>query len=134
MSFLDKIGFKKLKDGLTKTKENLVGKVNRLVNARGVIDDEFLVELEEILLASDIGFETSERLIEKIKERTLTDKYVDQNELNNLINDELKQVFYDTTSEFKTFDFKSDKKPFVIFFKNLTIYFMNFPLLGLQNR
>ncbi len=114
MSFLDKIGFKKLKDGLTKTKENLVGKVNRLVNARGVIDDEFLVELEEILLASDIGFETSERLIEKIKERTLTDKYVDQNELNNLINDELKQVFYDTTSEFKTFDFKSDKKPFVI--------------------
>ncbi|HMQ68577.1 MAG TPA: signal recognition particle-docking protein FtsY [Ignavibacteria bacterium] len=114
MSFLDKIGLKKLKDGLNKTKENLVGKVNRLVNARGVIDDEFLVELEEILLASDIGYETSEKLIEKIKERTLTDKYVDQAELNNLINDELKQVFYDTTSEFRTFDFTSDKKPFVI--------------------
>ncbi|MCB0726626.1 MAG: signal recognition particle-docking protein FtsY [Ignavibacteriae bacterium] len=114
MSFLDKIGLKKLKDGLNKTKENLVGKVNRLVNARGVIDDDFLVELEEILLASDIGFETSEKLIEKIKERTLTDKYVDQDELNKLINDELKRVFYDTTSEFKTFDFKSEIKPFVI--------------------
>lgn len=114
MSFLDKIGLNKLKDGLTKTKENLVGKVNRLVNARGVIDDDFLIELEEILLASDIGFETSEKLIEKIKERTLTDKYVDQDELNKLINDELRQVFYDTTSEFKTFDFTSDKKPFVI--------------------
>lgn len=114
MSFLDKIGFKKLKDGLTKTKENLVDKVNRLVNARGVIDDDFLTELEEILLASDIGYETSERLIEKIKERTLKDKYVDQKELNQLINNELKQVFHDTTSEFRTFDFQSEKKPFVI--------------------
>lgn len=114
MSFLDKIGFKKLKDGLNKTKDNLFGKVNRLVNARGVIDDEFLIELEEILLSSDIGFDTSELLIEKIKERTQQDKYVGQNELNALINDELKKVFFDTTSEFRTFDFSSDKKPFVI--------------------
>lgn len=114
MSFLDKIGFKKLKDGLNKTKDNLFGKVNRLVNARGVIDDEFLVELEEILLSSDIGFDTSEILIEKIKERTQQDKYVDKKELSELITDELKKVFYDTTSEFKSFDFSSDKKPFVI--------------------
>lgn len=114
MSFLDKIGFKKLKDGLNKTKDNLFGKVNRLVNARGVIDDEFLIELEEILLSSDIGFDTSELLIEKIKERTQQDKYVGLNELNALINDELKKVFFDTTSEFRTFDFSSDKKPFVI--------------------
>ncbi|HMS35195.1 MAG TPA: signal recognition particle-docking protein FtsY [Ignavibacteria bacterium] len=114
MSFLDKIGFKKLKDGLNKTKDNLFGKVNRLVNARGVIDDEFLIELEEILLSSDIGFDTSELLIEKIKERTQQDKYVGQEELNKLINNELKKVFFDTTSEFRTFDFTSDKKPFVI--------------------
>lgn len=114
MSFLDKIGFKKLKDGLNKTKDNLFGKVNRLVNARGVIDDDFLAELEEILLSSDIGFDTSEVLIQKIKERTQQDKYVDQKELNEMINDELRKVFYDTTSEFKSFDFTSDKKPFVI--------------------
>ncbi|MBK7447441.1 MAG: signal recognition particle receptor subunit alpha [Ignavibacteria bacterium] len=93
MSFLDKIGFKKLKDGLFKTKENLVDRVNRLVNARGVIDDDFLAELEEILISSDIGFDTSETLINNIRERTQRDKYTDQKELNELINDEIKKVF-----------------------------------------
>ncbi|MDZ4712303.1 MAG: signal recognition particle-docking protein FtsY [bacterium] len=114
MSFLDKLGFTKLKDGLTKTKDNLFGKVNRLVNARGVIDDEFLSELEEILISSDIGFDTTETLVHNIKERTQKDKYVSQEELNKLINDELKKVFTDTTSEFKAFDFSSTQKPFVI--------------------
>ncbi|HMS64935.1 MAG TPA: signal recognition particle-docking protein FtsY [Ignavibacteria bacterium] len=114
MSFLDKIGLKKLKDGLFKTKDNLVGKVNRLVNARGVIDDDFLNELEEILISSDIGFETSEALINNIRERTLKDKYIDQDELNGLINDEIKKVFSDTTSVFDTFDFELTQKPYVI--------------------
>lgn len=114
MSFLDKLGFNKLKDGLNKTKDNLFGKVNRLVNARSVIDDDFLNELEEILISSDIGFDTTEILITNIRERTQKDKYVDQNELTQLINDELKQVFSNTTSEFKTFDFQLNQKPFVI--------------------
>ncbi|MBK6537111.1 MAG: signal recognition particle-docking protein FtsY [Ignavibacteria bacterium] len=114
MSFLDKIGFKKLKDGLFKTKENLVDRVNRLVNARGVIDDDFLAELEEILISSDIGFDTSETLINNIRERTQRDKYTDQKELNALINDEIKKVFADTTSEFSTFDFDLKQKPYVI--------------------
>lgn len=114
MSFLDKIGFKKLKNGLFKTKENLVDRVNRLVNARGVIDDEFLSELEEILISSDIGFDTSEILINNIRERTQKDKYTDQKELNGLINDEIRKVFADTTSEFSTFDFDLKQKPYVI--------------------
>lgn len=114
MSFLDKLGFNKLKDGLTKTKDNLFGKVNRLVNARTTIDDKFLEELEEILISSDIGVDTSEVLIERIKERTLKNKYIDQAELNGMINDELKKVFTDTTSEFTDFNFNSTKKPFVI--------------------
>ncbi|MBK6773748.1 MAG: signal recognition particle-docking protein FtsY [Ignavibacteria bacterium] len=114
MSFLDKIGFKKLKDGLFKTKENLVDRVNRLVNARGVIDDDFLAELEEILISSDIGFDTSETLINNIRERTQKDKYTNQKELNELINNEIKKVFADTTSEFSTFDFDLKQKPYVI--------------------
>ncbi len=114
MSFLDKLGYKKLKDGLNKTKDNLFGKVNRLVNARGVIDDEFLSELEEILISSDIGFDTTEALVHNIKERTQRDKYLSQDELNLLINNEIKKVFSETTSEFKTFDFELKEKPFVI--------------------
>lgn len=114
MSFLDKLGFNKLKDGLNKTKDNLFGKVNRLVNARSTIDDNFLSELEEILISSDIGFDTSETLIQNIKKRTQEDKYLNQDELNNLINDELKKVFASTTSEFKAFDFELRQKPYVI--------------------
>lgn len=114
MSFLDKLGFKKLKEGLNKTKDNLFGKVNRLVNARGVIDDEFLSELEEILISSDIGFDTTEALVHNIKERTQRDKYLSQDELNLLINNEIKKVFSETTSEFKSFNFELKDKPFVI--------------------
>ncbi len=114
MSFLDKIGFGKLKEGLNKTKDNLIGKVNRLVNARGVIDDEFLAELEEIFISSDLGMDTAELLITRIKERAITDKYIDQKELNELINSEIRKVFNETTSEFKSFDFGLKQKPFVI--------------------
>ena len=114
MAFLDKLGFGKLKEGLNKTKDNLVGKVNRLVNARGVIDDEFLAGLEEIFISSDLGLDTAEQLIERIKDRALTDKYIDQKELNELINSEIRKVFTETTSEFKTFDFDLKQKPYVI--------------------
>jgi fused signal recognition particle receptor len=114
MAFLDKIGFSKLKEGLSKTKNNLVGKVDRLINARGVIDDEFLAELEEILITSDIGIDTSEKMIADIKERTQNDKYVSQEELNSLIKDEIKKIFADSNTVFKDFSFHSEKKPYVI--------------------
>lgn len=114
MSLLDKLGFKKLKQGLNKTKENIFGQVNRLINARGVIDDEFLAELEEILISSDIGADTSEILIDNIKSRVQKDKYLDRNELNTLINDEIRKVLINSVSGFSTFDFRIDKKPYVI--------------------
>jgi len=114
MAFLDKIGFKKLKDGLTKTKDDLFGKVNKLVKAKGKIDDDFLNQLEEIFILSDIGFDTAEKLIENIKERTKQDKYENEEELNSLIIDELKKIFAESTSEFTSFDFEIKQKPYVI--------------------
>lgn len=114
MSFLDKIGFNKLKDGLTKTKDDLFGKINRLVNAKKKIDDEFLDELEEILLSADVGYDTVETILNNIKDRAKTDKYENDDELNALINDEVKKIFARSTSHFKTFDFEIVKKPFVI--------------------
>ena len=114
MPFLDKIGFNKLKDGLTKTKDDLFGKVNRLVKAKGKIDDDFLSELEEIFILSDIGYDTSEKLIENIKERTRQDKYESEDELNSLIIEEVKKIFAETTSDFTTFDFEIKQKPYVI--------------------
>jgi fused signal recognition particle receptor len=114
MSFLDKIGFGKLKDGLTKTKDDLFGKISRLVTARKKIDDEFLQQLEEIFLSSDFGYDTVETIICNIKERAKTDKYETDEELNDLIYDEIKKIFTVSTSTFKTFDFDIEKKPFVI--------------------
>ena len=114
MAFLDKIGFNKLKDGLTKTKDDLFGKVNRLVKAKGKIDDDFLTELEEIFILSDIGYDTSEKLIKNIKERTRQDKYESEDELNSLIIEEVKNIFAETTSDFTTFDFEIKQKPYVL--------------------
>jgi len=114
VAFLDKIGFTKLKEGLNKTKDNLFGKVNRLINSRATIDDEFLNELEEILISSDIGFDTSEQLMLSIKDRVKKDKYETQEELSGMINEEIKKIFADTTSSFNEFNFDSPVKPYVI--------------------
>jgi len=114
MSFLDKIGFTKLKEGLSRTKDGLIDKVSRLIKSKTKIDDEFLNELEEIFLLSDMGFDTAEKIIASIKERAKTDKYEGEDELNNLVIDEIKKVFTESTSEFSTFDFNITKKPYVI--------------------
>jgi len=114
MSLLDKLGFTKLKEGLTKTKNDLFGKVNRLINAKKRIDDEFLAELEEIFLTSDMGIDTAEILIENIKERAKENKYETGEELNALIQEEIKNIFSDTASEFHAFNFEIKNKPYVI--------------------
>lgn len=114
MSFLDKIGFTRLKEGLAKTKDGLLEKVNKLVKSKAKIDDEFLAELEEIFLLSDMGFDTAEKIISNIKERAKTDKYENEEALSELVADEIKRVFADSTSEFRSFDFNISKKPYVI--------------------
>ncbi len=114
MSFLDKIGFTRLKEGLNRTKDDLFGKINRLVNAKKKIDEEFLNELEEIFLSSDIGYDTVETLIVNIKERAKEDKYESDEELNTLIKNEVRKIFAVSTSSFSSFGFELTKKPFVI--------------------
>jgi fused signal recognition particle receptor len=114
LSFLDKLGFNKLKNGLSKTKDELFGKVNRLIKARKKIDDEFLEELEEIFVLSDMGYDTAETLIANIKLRTKEQKYEDEDELNEIITQEIKKVFEHTGSKFTSFDFEIKQKPYVI--------------------
>lgn len=114
MAFLDKLGFKKLKDGLAKTKEDLFGKVNRLINAKKKIDDEFINQLEEIFLLSDMGYDTTQTIIENIKLSAKENKYDGEEELNILITDEIKKVITTNTSEFNTFSFDITHKPYVI--------------------
>ena len=85
--------FDKLKQGLKKTHENIFTKVDRLVNAKSKIDDDFLEKLEEILLSSDVGVQTTENIIENLKLRVEEEKFKDSGELNKLLKDEIKKVF-----------------------------------------
>jgi len=114
MGIFDKLGFTKLKDGLSKTKDGLFGKINNLINARKKIDEDFLNELEEIFLLSDMGIETAEIIISNIKQRAKEDKYETENDLQIIIRQEIEKVFTKTNAEFKDFDFNISKKPYVI--------------------
>jgi fused signal recognition particle receptor len=105
--------FDKLKQGLQKTHDNIFNKVNKLVYAKNKIDDDFLEQLEEILLSSDVGVQTTELLIENIKIRVKEDKYEYSHELNALLKDELKKVFIGINEQ-KTEVFKTDNKPHVL--------------------
>jgi fused signal recognition particle receptor len=114
LSLFDKFSFKKIKDGLSKTKNDLFSKVTRLIKSRTKIDDEFLQELEEIFVSSDMGFDTSEEIINQIKLITKEQKYENEEELNKIIFDVIKKVFRDSASDFKSFDFDIKEKPLVI--------------------
>ncbi|MFI5145404.1 MAG: signal recognition particle-docking protein FtsY [Ignavibacteria bacterium] len=105
--------FEKLKQGLSKTHTNIFTKVNRLVNSKSTIDDDFIGQLEEILLSSDVGVQTTELMIQSIKERVKNEKYLDIDELNSLIKDELQKILGQEKKD-DSAGFKIDKKPYVI--------------------
>lgn len=77
--------FAKLKEGLSKTKKNLTDQIENIIFSHKKIDDEFLEELEEILITSDMGVETTLDIIEYIKEQVKKNKIVDTGEIKNLI-------------------------------------------------
>lgn len=95
MGFLDKFKFDRLKQGLQKTRENLFGKVERLLLGKGRVDDEFLEQLEEILLTGDVGVDTTTTIIHNLKQRVWKDLYLDNAELNKIIRDEIQKQFSD---------------------------------------
>ncbi len=115
MGFFDSLKFSRLKEGLAKTRETLVAKVNRLIFAKGKIDEEFLIQLEEILITSDVGVETAQRIIESIKRKTKEKKYESQEELNELVRSEITNALVKNTSNgIDPFEFPPHTKPYVI--------------------
>lgn len=105
--------FDKLKKGLEKTHENIFNKIDRLVNAKSEIDDEFLGNLEEILLSSDVGVNTTEKIIGNLKIRVRDEKFEHTYQLNSIIKDELKNVFSGGNGQ-AVDPFKISAKPHVI--------------------
>jgi fused signal recognition particle receptor len=114
MGFLDKIGLTKLKEGLTRTRESIVGKVAKLVASKSTIDDAMLEQVEEILIAGDVGVDTTMQIMDAIKERVKQEKYTDAAELNHLLRDEIQRQFVDGANGTSDPFLLPPQKPYVI--------------------
>lgn len=88
-SFFSKEKKETLDKGLQKTKENVFSKLTRAVVGKSKVDDEVLDNLEEALITSDVGVDTTLRIIERIQQRVARDKYVGTDELNRVLRDEI---------------------------------------------
>lgn len=104
-----------LDKGLSKTKESVFGKLARAVAGKSKVDDEVLDDLEEILITSDVGVDTTLNIIKRIEERVKRDKYVAAAELNGILREEVADLLTENNStDSADFDFVVEKKPYVI--------------------
>ena len=103
-----------LKKGLEKTKKSFFSKLKSAILGKSKIDDEVLDDLEEILITSDVGVETTVKIIERIEERVSKDKYTSVNELNDLLKDEIVKILAENSSDLEAFDVSEDTVPYVI--------------------
>lgn len=104
-----------LDKGLEKTKQSVFSKLARAVAGKSKVDDEVLDDLEEVLITSDVGVDTTLKVIERIEERVARDKYVSTSELNGILRDEIAQLLTETgASDTDSWDLPTDHKPYVI--------------------
>ena len=104
-----------LDQGLEKTKQSFLGKLSRAIVGKSRVDDEVLDNLEETLVTSDVGVETTLDIIHRIEERVARDKYVTTAELNSVLRDEIVQMLTETGAHDKSsFAIPQGKKPYVV--------------------
>lgn len=118
MGFFDRFSKGKketLDKGLEKTKENFFSKITRAVAGKSKVDDDVLDQLEEVLVTSDVGVETTLKVIERIEERVARDKYVSTDELTAILRDEIVRLLTENNSDdLADFTVPAEKKPYVI--------------------
>ncbi len=104
-----------LDKSLEKTKQSVFSKISKAVAGKSKVDDEVLDELEEILVTSDVGVDTTLKIIERIEARVARDKYLGTDELNRILKEEIVALLQENnTSDGADFDLPTDKKPYVI--------------------
>ena len=115
-NFFSKDKKERLDKGLEKTKQRFFGKLARAIVGKSKVDAEVLDDLEEVLITSDVGVETTLKIIEKIEERVSRDKFMGVEELNTILKEEIAQLFEENgQSENGSFDVeKKDGNPYVI--------------------
>jgi len=119
MSFFKKFFSKKKKEdldkGLEKTKTGIFSKITKAVAGKSTVDEEFLDDLEEILVASDVGVDTTVKIIDRLEARVKQDKYINTAELNTLLKDEINQLLSENNTEgLDDFTIPAFTKPYVI--------------------
>jgi fused signal recognition particle receptor len=104
-----------LDKGLEKTKSSFFGKLSKAVAGKTTVDEEVLDELEGVLISSDVGLNTTVKIIERIEDRVARDKYLGTAELNEILRDEIVQLLAENnTEDIEDFSPPSDTKPTVI--------------------
>lgn len=119
MSFFKRIFSSEKKEtldkGLEKSKTSFFDKLTKAVAGKSKVDDHVLDNLEEVLVTSDVGVNTTLKIIERIEERVTRDKYVGTEELNKILREEIASLLSETKSgEATEFEIPEDKKPYVI--------------------
>tara|TARA_Y100000385_G_scaffold179504_1_gene185445 strand:+ start:153 stop:1100 length:948 start_codon:yes stop_codon:yes gene_type:complete len=113
-SFFSKEKKEKLDKGLEKTKESVFSKLTRIVAGKSKVDAEVLDDLEEVLITSDVGVQTTVKIIERIESRVAKDKFLGTTELNSILREEISELLSENNSE-ELQDFSiPDKRPYVI--------------------
>lgn len=119
MSFLTNIFSKEKKEtldkGLEKTKSSFFSKLSKAVAGKTKVDDDVLDDLEEVLVSSDVGVDTTLKIIKRIEARVAKDKYVGTEELNQILREEIAGLLSETnTKDITEFTIPENKKPYVI--------------------
>jgi len=118
MGFFNLFGKKKketLDNGLAKTKESVLDKIARAIVGKSKVDEEVLDNLEEVLVTSDVGIDTTLKIIQRIEDRVARDKYVSTAELNAILRDEIAALLTENNvGDTEGFKLPSDHKPYVI--------------------
>mgnify|MGYP000999058020 CR=1 FL=1 len=104
-----------LDTGLEKTKDSVLGKISRALAGKSKVDDEVLDTLEDVLISSDVGVDTTLKIIKRIEERVARDKYVSTAELNGILRSEIEALLTESgTIDGDSFVLPTESKPYVI--------------------
>jgi fused signal recognition particle receptor len=105
----------KLDQGLEKTKSSFLGKLARTITGRDTVDDEVLDNLEEVLVTSDVGVDTTLEIIHRIEARVKRDKYISSNELQSILRDEIASLLEENnSSDTEGYTIPQTQHPYVI--------------------
>lgn len=114
-NFFSKAKKETLDKGLEKTKQSMFSKLSRIVAGKSKVDDDVLDELESVLISSDVGVDTTLKIIERIEKRVQKDKYVGSDELNNILKQEIENLLIENKStEEEDFQIPLSSKPYVL--------------------